>query len=377
MIIRIDNTGFQNKGAELMLHAVLQRARATLPEARFVFGLGAQNRERIRGLGLGRLSDDKIAGVRLRHILPAALLNRFGQFSPKQADLVLDATGYGYGDPWITPLVTSKRNQKLADHYRRLRVAGARVVLLPQALGPFETELAAERFRLVAEHADLIYAREEISLRHARSVIGDISKLRCASDFTALCVPGVEAAAFVRPGAFVVIPNVRMTTHSSAEVAAGYEPFMARVARGFVEAGKKVVVLNHGGVEDAPLCRRIAGAAGAEFVDPPDALAVKAVIGGAEAVVSSRFHGVISALAQGVPVYCTSWSHKYPMAYKDFGMESRILSVDTSSAPPLGLDELLDDARRAIFRAELKSGGVLVKARIQAMWEEVLGPSPA
>lgn len=374
MIIRIDNTGFENKGAELMLHAVLQRVRSSRPDARVIFGLGAQNPERIRALGLaGRVSEDKVAGVRLRHVLPAGVLNKFGLFGPAQGELVLDAAGYGFGDPWIGSHSSSKKNLKLADHYRALKQRGARLVFLPQALGPFENELARERFRLVAEQADLIYAREAVSLRHAQGVVGDIPKLRCAPDFTALCAPGADARSRVRPGAMVVVPNLRMTTHAGGAVAASYEAFMTRVAREFVRTGKPVVVLNHGGVEDLPLCRRIAEATGAECIDPPDALVVKAIIGAAEALVSSRFHGVISALAQGVPVYCTSWSHKYPLAYQDYGVEPRILKVDAGEGVPVGLEELLDERSRATLRTALGVGATGVKNKIEAMWREVLG----
>lgn len=373
MIIRIDNTGFENKGAELMLHAVLQRVRAVRPAARVVFGLGAQNPGRIRELGMaGRLSDDKVAGVRLRHVLPATVINRFGLYGPAQGDVVLDAAGYGFGDPWINPRSSAEKNRRLADHYRALKKRGARLVFLPQALGPFEQPLAQERFRLVAEQADLIYAREEVSLKHARGVVGDLPKLRCAPDFTALCVPDERARAQARSGALVVIPNVRMTTHAGGAVAANYESFMIRVAREFGLTGKPVVILNHGGNEDLPLCRRIAEAAGAECVDPRDALEVKAIIGAAAALVSSRFHGVISALAQAVPVCCTSWSHKYPLAYRDYRVEPRILDVDSGKGCPPGLEELLDERARADFRASLVTGGVAVKSRIEAMWREAL-----
>jgi colanic acid/amylovoran biosynthesis protein len=374
MIIRIDNTGFENKGAELMLHAVLQRVRASRPDARVVFGLGSQNPGRIRELGLGRVSEDKIAGVRLRHVAPAPLLNRFGLYSPAQGDLVLDAAGYGFGDPWINARSGEEKNRKLAEHYRRLKRGGARLVFLPQALGPFENPIARERFRLVAEQADLIFARESVSLKHAQGVVGEIAKLRCAPDFTALCAPDERARAAARPGAFVVIPNLRMTTHAGGEVAANYEAFMTRVAAEFIRAGAgPVVILNHGGIEDLPLCRRIAGATGAECLDPRDALEVKAVIGSAEAVVSSRFHGMISALAQSVPVYCTSWSHKYPLAYRDYGVEPRILDVRVAAERSAGIDELLDPRSRAAFRAALVPGSAAVKVEIERMWGEVLG----
>ncbi|MFO7739037.1 MAG: polysaccharide pyruvyl transferase family protein, partial [Desulfatiglandaceae bacterium] len=84
--------------------------------------------------------------------------------------------------------------------------------------------------------------------------------------------------------------------------------------------GREVFVLNHEGKKDHELCLKLCGA-----FDPPlpytgdrTAKEVKGIIGASVGGFTSRFHGLVSALTQGVPVLATSWSHKYEMLLKDF-----------------------------------------------------------
>ena len=373
MIVRIDHTNFQNKGAELMLQAIVRRLRAERPGANLVYGRGEPDPRRCAELGILRASNDKVAGIRLHHVLPEALLRRRGAAHPDRADVVLDAAGYLWGDAWVGEGYTPSRNEKLRLQYSRLKKRGARLVLMPQALGPFEKPLSAERFKIVADTADLIYAREKKSLAYAQGVLGKDARLRLCPDFTNLCKPTPEDGQHVVKGAFVVIPNVRMVTHTEAAVAGRYERFMTEVATEFARRGRPVVLLNHGGREDGGLCQKIAGQVGGTFVDPSDAMQVKAVIGAAEAVVSSRFHGVISALAQGVPAYCTSWSHKYPLAYEDYGVEPCLLDIKGSRPVAEQLAPLTDDAARGELKARIVRGTPRLEAAVREMWREVDG----
>lgn len=371
MILRIDHTNFQNKGAELMLQAIVRRLREDKPEVTLVYGRGEANPKRCAELGILRSSSDKVLGVKLHHVLPQSLLMRRGAAHPERADVVLDAAGYLWGDAWVGADYGASRNTRLRQQYGRLAKRGTRLVLMPQALGPFEKPFSAERFKIVADAASLIYAREEKSLAYARGVLGNDERLRLCPDFTNLCKPTKADAAQAVNGAYVVVPNIRMVTHTDAEVAGRYERLMIEVASAFARTGRPVVLLNHGGREDGPLCKRIAEAAGGVFVDPADAMQVKAVIGAATAVVSSRFHGVISALSQGVPVACTSWSHKYPLAYADYGVEPCLLDISGTKVMAAQVDFLIDDARREALKARILAGTPRLEAAVRSMWAEV------
>lgn len=87
-------------------------------------------------------------------------------------------------------------------------------------------------------------------------------------------------------------------------------------------------MLNHEGFRDKDLCYQINAVNETKIpvVSGITAQEVKGLIGNSHTVISSRFHGVVSALSQGVPCLATSWSHKYEMLFKDFGQEDRILT---------------------------------------------------
>ena len=59
--------------------------------------------------------------------------NKWGIVFEADIDLVLDASGFAYGDQWGVINLINTSNEIL-----RLKNRGAKYIFLPQALGPFE-----------------------------------------------------------------------------------------------------------------------------------------------------------------------------------------------------------------------------------------------
>ena len=59
---------------------------------------------------------------------------------------------------------------------------------------------------------------------------------------------------------------------------------------------------------------------------------LKALISTAYLCVTSRFHGVASALNSCVPCLATSWSHKYEELFRDYGMTDCVLDLNDMDA---------------------------------------------
>jgi colanic acid/amylovoran biosynthesis protein len=97
----------------------------------------------------------------------------------------------------------------------------------------------------------------------------------------------------------------------------------------------------------------------------------KAFIGGASLVISSRYHGLVNALSQCVPAIGTSWSHKYPQLFAEYGCDDALWAVDDPESAAARLATWLDgpsiDRRRDALRAPAAS----LKDAARQMWSAV------
>ena len=316
MYVEVRKAGFVNKGAELMLHAVLQQLAKRYPDAKRVMEPGrpaspypyAKRSE----LGLYQKAWLWRKGIPfgdLARLVPTGLREQYGVVLDSQIDVVLDAAGFAYSDQWGPEL-----SEELARSARRWHSRDTKVILLPQAFGPFKDQRSKDAVKAFVEHCDLIYAREHVSYEHLTGVVGEMDKIRVSPDFTNL-VEGVVPEEFdAERNRVCLVPNYRMLDKTSDNVAGGYVPFMQRVARMLAERGAQPFLLVHEGADDYRLAQEIAEAGGGlPIIRELDPLKIKGILGRCQGTVGSRFHGLVSALSQGVPSLATGWSHKYRM----------------------------------------------------------------
>ncbi|MCC5851838.1 MAG: polysaccharide pyruvyl transferase family protein, partial [Alkalimonas sp.] len=323
--IEIKGVQFRNKGAYLMLLACLDGLRA-LPQMELVLSPGPNlpYPERAR-LGAWQKLSFRRKGLDLTPWigrLPSPIIrlfHRYGMVTEQQVDAVLEASGFAYGDQWPLQFL-----QNTAREVERFAKAGKPFIFMPQAFGPFKSEASKAAMRQIIQHARLIFVRDAVSKQHLESCLSPLPAhvVQCP-DFTI----GLKPASLPEVGQpyAVLIPNNKVISpfhHANAEqLKDDYLAAFVQAADQLHQAGYQVKLVNHEGKEDAELCQHIqARAQHAEVVEIEDPLAMKAYIGGASLVVSSRFHGAINALSQGVPCIATSWSHKYREMMQDFGM---------------------------------------------------------
>jgi polysaccharide pyruvyl transferase len=374
VIVEARPGSFINKGGELMMRAVVGELGEETELA--VEPWIAPYRERAR---LGLLQKLWVRRLGPAAALPAALLpraarRRFGIVGEDQIDAVLDASGFRYTDD---DRYGARSTRELERNARRWRRGDKVVVLLPQALGPFRTPAVREPFLRALESVDLVYARDARSEAHLRELAPGDERIRHAPDVTiplaGTCPPGLEA--LVGNGPFAcLVPNDRMLERTAPEVAERYVGFLRSCAHEVASLGLRPVLVLHETARDAAFAERLGDALGPEprVVTEPDPLILKGILGAAAIVVSSRYHALVSAMSQGVPVVATGWSHKYATLLDDFGTPGQLVDV---LADPGEIRERLavgvDGPERTEMSARLRRRAAEQAAEVAAMWVEI------
>ncbi len=327
MNILIDHAGFVNKGAELMLRAVRDKASELFPGSKFVIQaeVAAIPHDAIARNGFYLLSNP---GGK-RRLIPNKHTHRYHFIRPSNVDLVLDAGGFQFSDQWVSAY-SKESNEQLKNYYKTLKSGGAKLVFLPQAFGPFSLPLAVERIKDVFAYADVLYARDQLSYDHLVALFGEQPKIQLCPDFTIIYKPHVPLAALLARNEYMgIIPNQKMITHTANEVSGSYLDFMIGLCRKLVDNGHKIILINHEGPGDFDIIEKIKSTLTDEIIALNNLTAdeIKAVIGRLKVLVSSRFHGAVSGISQDVPTFCTGWSHKYQELLKEYGIERNLLDV--------------------------------------------------
>lgn len=372
MKILIDIEGFVNRGDQLMFCAIAEAVQAHRPNAELVLPPKLLSRRELRQLSdlpFRELVDCRKVGRRLTAGLTGTL-SRLGLCPapvwPAQVDLVLHAPGYRYSDAF--PLRRADSIRQDVSYFRAFSKSGRRIVFLPQAFGPFDTDGARSRIRAIVPFADEIYARDATSFAHLKALFPKASNIFRAPDFTCGC-RGRLPPGFALRRYGVIIPNGKMISHTELG-AALYLDFLCAVASLFRENGLDVVLLNHEGAGDRKIIddlrNRIEGPI--TCFNDVTGLDCKGIIGGAALVVTSRFHGAVSGFCQGVPTLCTGWSHKYRELAAEFGCPESCLDPKN---PEKSLAAVADALRHPSAYAADAAHVTAVTDRTSSMWASV------
>lgn len=379
-IIVLSGVGTVNKGAELMLYAILQEienkysdAIVYIPKESNPQGLSyiRTNLElRYKPIVSWRHYCDKFHIRGLSKHLHINQMYFEDVYAIKGTYFFIDASGFLVSDQWNLSNNIIRRWQLLL---KRNKSAGAKIVFLPQAFGPIEKNNTKRLLSNINEYADVIMPRENVSYNYIKnSGIVDMNKVKLYTDFTSL-VEGVVPDNYKHlNNAVCVIPNVRMTDKGAMQ-REDYIIYLSSIINMIKEQGKNIYILNHEGIEDEHISYQIQEKVGkdVEVVTGLNALEVKGMISTAHLVISSRFHGVASSLNSCVPCLATSWSHKYVELFKDYRQKDCVLPLDNINQTTEIIHAFLQEKTNREIRDSLYNIKQQILNEAKKMWEDV------
>jgi polysaccharide pyruvyl transferase WcaK-like protein len=345
-----------NKGAASMLHSALENLPQELGDVRF------------RILSVYPVADKKlnqddhveivparpaalVIAVPLAFIwaflqalhLPPGLLRRNRVLSTlDQSDALIDLSGISFND---------KRTVELFYNVACVLPAillGKPVIKVSQAMGPFHTPLNRAMAKLLLPRMALTIARGERTLAYLEE-LGIKKVILCADAAFSMEEEDPEAAGvldaldrFDRPIVGISASSVVETYCQRHDI--DYSHIMACFADRAIEAGYGVWLIAHsvrlsekgGRTNDVDTCRAIYDRMEHQqtcetVIEDHSPATLRAIIGACDLFVASRFHAMVSALAEGVPVLVTGWSHKYAEVLEMFDLETWVLGHEQLS----------------------------------------------
>jgi polysaccharide pyruvyl transferase WcaK-like protein len=286
----------------------------------------------------------------------------------EKADAILNCCGYWCGDLW-----GELWSRAMRERIVRWKDSGKKVILLPQTFGPFTDERIAHEIRVIADNSDLLCARDEVSFKFLSDVCGGRPSFQQFPDYTIDVEPIPSDVFQPSSDAVAVIPNLRMTDKTDARTSALYPSFLGNMIALLRDNGTDPFLLIHEEKDTV-----FADALRQEYADltvviEPDAQKTKWIIGHSRAVVSSRYHGILNALYQDIPVLATGWCHKFPALMKEWQMPDNMIAIDLTD------EEMKTHVQRLLNREAWKNsaperGNVRQNYRelTDTLWETVV-----
>ena len=187
----ITGVNFINKGAELMALAAQQEVFKWDPKNTISLPLHNGNFRQREEAGFRNLLwrpskkmpflSSILGSVKY---LPIRLRNHFSLTLESEVDIILDASGFVYSDQWGPYL-----SESFLAYYLKCKSQGKKIILLPQAFGPFENPRVKEAFVKILECADLVFPRDKISYEYVLNLNCSTKNVKLAPDFTNLVQP--------------------------------------------------------------------------------------------------------------------------------------------------------------------------------------------
>jgi polysaccharide pyruvyl transferase WcaK-like protein len=361
---------YGNKGASAMLETLIQGIGSLDEQAQFALLslYPPQDTERNHFENLRIIPASPIALVLA--IIPLCLLHRL--FKPlrswivrrsqvvqelNQADVYVDQCGISFNDGRLKFLAYN-----IAVLLPGLLMQRP-VVKVAQAMGPFESPINRLAARVFLPRIHRIFARGSITYSYIKPLgLANVSE---GTDL-ALAFPSTRNLELVgsRPGQpknsagmrLVGVAPSAVAASKAAGVGINYIETLSSLIDAIAEKGHEVILFPHSARPDSerehnndlPLCRAIHAdlqhLTSCRLIDREmSAGELRELIGSCRCLVTSRFHAMVGALAEGVPFLVVGWSHKYSELLSPFSLADQAIDYQNCQASELigRFDEML------------------------------------
>ncbi len=380
MMIQIHGAGFYNYGAWLMLETVISELSSrlsnlgpiefcSLPSLGTTYEIASTYRLKTVLPQTWRRNPFKyLAAPTFERLIPDDLQRILGIVPRNKVDVMIDISGYAFGDHW-----GSNISRICGRRFRFLHNRGKPVIMLPQMMGPFENEKVKRETRNFLPCIDHVYVRDQSSLYALREIIDDPAKVSLAPDITIFSSGEMVEP---RPPFACLIPNERMFDQGAKKWGTRYLPLLTQAGERLLGLDRDIVLLSHApGGGDLAIVQQLA-----ERLDSPRVEVVanvtpkraKGIISKADLVVGSRFHALVAALSSGVPAIAIGWAHKYSHLLLDFGIPQLNYGPDQTDQELLDLiEKCLDKTHNATIRQTLLQSKKQLASSNDQMWQDI------
>lgn len=386
----------ENKGAQAMTFTVINEIKKRHPDKEILVNCIDPDR--------GYAFDIIKIGKKLKIEMLGGLFGTIGKLVPnaehvnvtrtdmekimKDTDMIVDISGFALSSQFtIRHSVNYLVNIMLAKRYK------VPMVLMPQSFGPFEYEskyksVIMALIKKYITYPTYIYAREDEGMQFLSRFT--THNLKRSMDLVLQGSSDYDLGVLFKPGAYKPNPRVNVKANSAAIVPNvktmkyGSREDLLRVYRKMtdhlLERGMNVYLLRHS-TEDLEICKGIKQSYPNDdrvvlLEEEYDCIEIHHILEQFQFVIASRYHSIVHAYKDGIPVLALGWATKYQELLGRFGQKDYMFDVRDLAHVERDIEQKLDlmIARRDEEAKQIRATTAEIQSR--TIFSEVFGELP-
>lgn len=345
--ILITGGQMENKGAQAMTFTVINEIKLRYPDKEIVVNCTDEDRNyAFPIIRMGKkLKVALLGGIYsfIGNLMPANAKASMGkkemdQFL-KQTEMIIDISGFALSSQFsIRHSINFIVNIMLAKRYK------IPMILFPQSFGPFNYKgiykyIVPALIRKYITYPKIIYAREEEGMKflspyttsNVRRSIDTVLQGTSAYEISYIFKQGIyekKKEVSVRGNAVAIIPNVKTMKYGSQETLL---EIYREMVNHLLSRNLSVYLLRHS-TEDLQICKEIKQSYAFDervvlLEEEFNCLDIHEVLNQFQFIIGSRYHSIVHAYKNGIPVLALGWATKYKELLQHFDQSSYLFDV--------------------------------------------------